>query len=403
MEAGLSRGETLVVVEGTVWNKFGVDRGQLWADINRAAERVARTDTGGSRPNDPRPVHKAHARKVPRAVQPIKVNEFLAREHIDPKWMIEGIWSDKSHGIIAGEPKTRKSYIAIDIAVSVATGTKCFGYFEVAKAAPVLMIQEEVADAEMSKRLRWIIESKGLSGNVERGDDGAISVELPHDINLYLHNRKGFDLSNTDKLQELTNWIHDLEIKLVILDPLQMMLGEVDENRTSELRPILVNLLRMKEATGCGVMILHHYNKASAVNPKSGGQRMSGSHALHGWIESALYLNVTPKQPYVTTVQREFRNFPPMSEFDVEFLGHNSYEVMVSEQSQVKPESLTPLEIYVMKHQGVSVMALAKSQGIDTRTLVKYAEKSRFLSIRREPSGNRPPMRRLYFGKPAGM
>lgn len=386
LEAGLSPGEVLVVVESTPWNKFDGDRGRLWADINAAVQHVQRvqsTDMEGA----------AGSRgKIDRRPQPVALSTFLAKERTDPKWMIEGLWSDKSHGIIAGEPKTRKSYLAIDIAVSVATGTPALGYFPVARPTPVLMIQEEVSDAEMSKRLRWIVTSKGLGGHVDVGKDGAVSVQLPHEIDLYLHNRISFNLTSIEDLEMMTNQVTDLGVKLVILDPLQMMLGSADENRTSEVRPMLTNLLKFKEATGCGVMILHHYNKGQ---DRSGGQRMSGTHAFHGWVESALYL--AKPEPYVTHVDREFRNFEPFSGFDVEFVGDEEYEVIVTEHKMKERAKLNDFEKFVAKHpDGISIIVASRELSVTRDTILRRAEKSEKISVKNVKGKTGRPIRKLF-------
>lgn len=383
LESGLSPGEVVVLLEGSVWNKFENDRSRLWADVNKAAERRQGTHLNG----DQQPHHKASkSKRQSRATKPwsTPLDRYLAVETKDPQWMIEGLWSDKSHGIIAGEPKTRKSYLSLDIALSVATGTDCLGVFPVKKKGPVLIVQEEISDAEMRKRLRHIASSKDLGGTVEHNGD-SISVHLPDPVNVYLRNRKQFDLSDVDALQALTAEIDSRGISLVILDPLQMMLGDIDENRASQVRPILQNLLRLKEATGCGIMIVHHYAKSSATNPRVGGQRLLGSQAFHGWVESALYLS--KPEPLITHVEREFRNFEPMPDFDVEFAGGNeNYDVIVSmtEPPKKKRPPKTKLDEYVLKHPGVSLVALARDKGIGRKTLEKYARQSPYIEITHE-------------------
>lgn len=382
LEVGLSTGETVVLLENTVWNKFQEDRSRLWADVNKAAQSNGNTRT------------KASKRKARKASGPwsIPLDRYLSVESRDPQWMIEGLWSDKSHGIIAGEPKTRKSYVSIDIALSVATGTDCLGRFKVTKPGPVLMIQEEISDAEMRKRLRFIAASKGLGGTVhKKGDE--LSVHLPEPVPLYLRNRKQLDLSSDETFQMLHKHITEKEISLLILDPLQLMLGEVDENKASEVRPILYNFLQLKEETGTGVMIIHHYSKASDKSPRRGGQRMLGSQAFHGWVESALYLSKNEK--YETEVEREFRNFDPIEGFSIAYTGGNErYEVAVSmyRPTKAKPKPMTKLDVYVLKHEGVSVLALARHLKTARKTLERHVEESAYIEVteRRSPRGGRP-------------
>ena len=57
--------------------------------------------------------------------------------------LIEGLWSDQAVGILGGEPKCCKSFLALDIAVSVASGTACLRQFPVRRTGPVLLFPAE--------------------------------------------------------------------------------------------------------------------------------------------------------------------------------------------------------------------------------------------------------------------
>jgi hypothetical protein len=358
LEVGLSPGEVVVLVERTVWNKFGEDRSRLWADVNKAAS------LNGS----------GTAKKVRKAQEEaVRLDRYLAVETSDPTWMIEGLWTNKSHGIMAGEPKTRKSYLAIDIALSVATGTKCLGHFAVKQAGPVLLIQEEIEDAEMKKRLRHIAMAKGLGGTVEKVD-GSIRVRLPEPVPLYLRNRQGFDLTNTGQKDGLRKEIEDKEIKLLILDPLQMMLGDADENRASEIRPILVWLLQLKEETGCAILILHHFGKDTE---KKGGRRLLGSQAFHAWTSSALFLE---KEGSTTRVEREFRNFEVLPNFTVDYVGEEgTYEVEVTEDEV--PSRPSKFDRTCFPLCGKPIRVVCELLGLDRRVLMKEIAESNYLDV----------------------
>src|SRR5579872_1115550 len=81
LEAGLTPGEVVVLVEKTVWNKFGEDRSRLWADVNKAAQRI-QADT----PRSP----ASRRSKNRTAPWSIPLYRYLAVESRDPQWMIEG-------------------------------------------------------------------------------------------------------------------------------------------------------------------------------------------------------------------------------------------------------------------------------------------------------------------------
>ena len=47
------------------------------------------------------------------------------------RWLVDGLWSQAAVGIIGGPPKAAKSWMALDMAVSVASNTPCLDTFDV--------------------------------------------------------------------------------------------------------------------------------------------------------------------------------------------------------------------------------------------------------------------------------
>ncbi|OIP93703.1 MAG: hypothetical protein AUK55_07980 [Syntrophobacteraceae bacterium CG2_30_61_12] len=60
-----------------------------------------------------------------------------------PGRLIEDLWADQAVGILGGEPKCCKSFLALDMAVSVASGTACRRRFRALRTAPVLLFPAE--------------------------------------------------------------------------------------------------------------------------------------------------------------------------------------------------------------------------------------------------------------------
>jgi AAA domain len=53
--------------------------------------------------------------------------------------LVQGLWSDQAVGILGGEPKCCKSFLALDLAVSLASGAPCVRRFTVRRTGPVLL------------------------------------------------------------------------------------------------------------------------------------------------------------------------------------------------------------------------------------------------------------------------
>src|SRR5246127_4198643 len=78
------------------------------------------------------------------------------------QWLVEGLWSDQAVGIVGGEPKCCKSFLALDLAVSVAAGTPCLRRFPVTRAGRVLLYAAEDALHVVRRRLEGICAAAGL-------------------------------------------------------------------------------------------------------------------------------------------------------------------------------------------------------------------------------------------------
>ena len=60
---------------------------------------------------------------------PVRLAHELDACPEDQRWLIEGLWSAEAVGILGGEPKCCKSFLALDMAVAVASGAPCLRRF----------------------------------------------------------------------------------------------------------------------------------------------------------------------------------------------------------------------------------------------------------------------------------
>ena len=74
---------------------------------------------------------------------PVEPAWRLADRAEDQRWRVTGLWSEQAVGIIGGEPKCCKSFLALDLAVAVAAGVPCLRRFAVPRAGRVLLYAAE--------------------------------------------------------------------------------------------------------------------------------------------------------------------------------------------------------------------------------------------------------------------
>ena len=204
----------------------------------------------------------------------------------EPTWLIEGLWSAQAVGIIGGEPKCGKSFLALDLAVSVASGTPCLRRFPTRQSGTVLLFAAEDAPHIVRHRLEGIAEAAGV-------DFQSLDVQVITVPTLRL-DRPADQLA----LQET---VVRLQPKLLVLDPF-VRLHAIDENVAGEVAPLLAYLRTLQRNHQTAVVLVHHARKGAAH--ERGGQALRGSSELHAWGDSNLYLRRNGQNLYLTIEHR---------------------------------------------------------------------------------------------------
>ncbi len=217
-----------------------------------------------------------------------------AEEH---RWLVEGLWADEAVGIVGGEPKCCKSFLALDMAVAVATGRPCLRHFEVPRAGRVLLFAAEDALHVVRQRLEGICRAAGTAlTEVDVQVITAPSVRL--------------DLESDRKA--LGETIAELQPKLLILDPF-VRLHRIDENVSGEVAPLLAFLRELQRRHRLAVLLVHHARKGGAK--MRAGQALRGSSEFHAWGDSNLYLRRHGEQ---LTLSVEHRAAPSISNISLQ-------------------------------------------------------------------------------------
>jgi len=298
IEANIPIAQVVKIAKASPWNKYrgrADENKRILAEVLKAEQKIRRG-----------PIISPGDGRIPW----VSYSKLLGQTMSGPGWLIEGIWGNNSHGMIAGEPKTYKSIISTEIAVSVASGDPMWGIYKVVRSGPVLIIQEENAPWVVRDRLMKVSHGKGLlRGKVYavKPSSTNLYVQFPPELPIKVLNNWGFDLTQSDHREIIEAEIDRVRPVLIILDPLYLMLGDIDDNSAQGLRSTLKWLLQLKVTYNTSIMILHHWNKSGASG--RGGQRMLGSTTFHAWVESALYTSIRDPEKNEVTIEREFRSF----------------------------------------------------------------------------------------------
>ena len=187
-------------------------------------------------------------------------------------WLVHDLWADEAVGILGGEPKCFKSFLALDVAVSVASGAPCLRHFEPARVGPVLLFAAEDAAHVVRQRLVGI----------------ALAADTCLDaLDIHVITAPVVRLDLAEDRAKLRRTVETIQPVLLVLDPF-VRLHRVDENTASEVAPILAWLRELQRELHMAVLLVHHSRKGAAH--ARAGQALRGSSELHAWGDSNLYL-----------------------------------------------------------------------------------------------------------------
>ena len=203
----------------------------------------------------------------------------------DAEWMIENLWMAEAVGIIGGQPKLWKSWMCLDMAVSVSSGTACLGRFQVKKPGPTLVFMAEDEQHEVRRRVDCICKNRDLDVN-------ALDLHLITSHRLYL--------DDDDDRDMLRRMIEHVRPKLLLLDPL-VRLHRGNENDSRDIAALLGFLRELQRQYSCAVLLAHHASKRGHGRP---GQGLRGSSDLHAFGSSNLYLSHRDGDVEVTVEHR---------------------------------------------------------------------------------------------------
>src|SRR5215471_7521692 len=332
----------------------------------------------------------------------VPYDSFMAMVMEEPRWLIEGIWTAGSQGILGGEPKTSKTTLGLGLAMSVASGECLFGYpeFRVPRgmSGPVLFVQEENAPWMIQDRMVKLANLHGILGSVKEYksssgglNDSRFQITYPRDIPLFLLNNYGLDLTNEFHREAIWRECEELEPRLVVLDPMYMVMAGVNFNQAHELAPYLKWLLALSNTFKCSVIIVHHFKKATGDYNVRPGQRLMGNATLHGFVDSALYceqIEEIDRKPgmFYTRVHREYRSVEPKRalEFGIRMDPPGKLGLEVD----IRSYDLTArIEDAVWERREVLVGTLSQDFGVNKRIVLGRAQDSDRISVERKRQG----------------
>jgi hypothetical protein len=177
-------------------------------------------------------------------------------EFLVERWLRKG-----SYGVLGAQFKAGKTFIAMDMALSVATGGLFLGLVPCTQGNVAIMHNEGDLQ-EFSERLLAVARFKGIALTEEvlsrlMIQEGATKLDQPESVN------------------RLYTGLKDFDPDLLIIDPWYMSAGDEADGKTlSKMGTVLGNLQGVAAELKCALLITAHWNKSG---DGKGVARWSGS------------------------------------------------------------------------------------------------------------------------------
>jgi hypothetical protein len=160
-----------------------------------------------------------------------------------PQWLVVDHIESGTVGSIYGDSGTYKTFLALDLALSVAAGVKYLNKWAV-QHGPVLYLSGE-GNSGIYTRIRAWLKNR--------------DQEFPGEFYVY---PAEFDLPKlTDELLAMIRRSYLIKPVLLVIDTLSTYFGDGDENNTKDMRHFTQAVRKLKAVTGAAILTLHHTGK----------------------------------------------------------------------------------------------------------------------------------------------
>lgn len=235
---------------------------------------------------------------APNDSQPQELRASYARdlecEQPSERWLIQDLWSRAAVGVIGGAAKSFKSFLALDLALSVASNTPALDRFDVDDPGRALVYLAEDSLPQVRSRLEALCRHRGLDFQ---------------SLDLVVITEPVLQLDTQRDQTRLRATVERFAPRILLLDPL-VRIHASDENSSIEISRLLGYFRDLQRTHGLAIVLVHHVTKRNHSRP---GQALRGSSDLHAWGDSNAYLSRKDDRVTLTLEHRAARPASPMA------------------------------------------------------------------------------------------
>lgn len=262
----------------------------------------------------------------------------------EEQWLIEGLWGSGAIGLIGGPPKCAKTWLGLDMALSVVSGTPALGHFPVAQSGPALIYLAEDGLPQVRARIEALCRHRGCD---------------IHRLPLHVITTPVLRIDLKQDQERLAATVAALQPRLLLLDPL-VRIHRLDENSAVEISGLLGYIRDLQRNCDVAIAIVHHASKKQRSQP---GQALRGSSDLHAIGDSNVYLTRNNRKIILTIEHRSARSPEPIAlELVSDPEGKTIHLQLCPKELSSQAGLLPSLETRVLELLAQTQMPLARTQ-----------------------------------------
>jgi hypothetical protein len=228
------------------------------------------------------------------------VSEFIMKPIVKSKVLVEGMLHQGSKLGIGGGSKSFKTWMMLDLALSVTHGVSWLGLNTM--KARVLYCNFEIQEEFMQDRIKAIEKAKNLTTTKGLFD---------------LWNLRGYAAPYDVIIPLIMERIKNIEYGMIAIDPIYKIYGETDENSAGDVAALMNALESLAVKSKAAVVFGAHYSKGNQSG-KDSIDRMSGSGVFGRDPDSHITVSGLDQQDGFV-VEANLRNFKPLESFGVKW------------------------------------------------------------------------------------
>lgn len=315
--------------------------------------------------------------------------EDAYKERPPRKYLIDGLLPYPSLSIVFGGPGSLKSMLLADMCMCVALGKKWLEPLPGDKNKGITLLTN-------SASILWIDFDNGRDRSHERFEAAGRAHDVPADyanVRYVSMPTPWLDASNRELIIQLAELIKHLGAKLVVIDNLGLITGDVEEN-SGKMAQVMGHLRWLCEECECAVIVVHHQRKSSGASNDKGvrkGEMLRGHSSIEASLDLALLVERKEGSDSVAVIPTKVRGFKEYDAIGARFAYEHKPGTKDLALARFFADAVMSVEEAVNLKIANTIKNVLIAGALNSKELVEEVR----VAIAKEPGGKAPPIHKI--------